>query len=145
MTFVDRIAQEWSIFRTGEISAEGIDPSAFDAVHDIPDRMSRSDMWYLEYRRSPYLQNVSDEQLKLLFHRNIAISSINLIKGDWPKLPKDRLMENMRRFTHIIEETNRRGTDLRTFSPKALTAEQRDEVYRDLPVGLIQILTEPNN
>lgn len=143
MMFVDRIVEAWSTLRTGDVSAEGVDPREFDVVHDIPDKMSRSDMWYLEYQRNPYLRDVSDEHLKLLFHRNMAISSINLVKGDWPKISQDALAENTRRFAHIIEETNRRGIDLRSFSPATLTPEQKANIYRGLPPELVTILTAP--
>ena len=143
MIFVNSIVQAWSALRTGDGTAEGSNLKEFDVMHDIPDRMSRSDMWYLEYQRNRYPKNISDERLKVLYHRNIAISSINLMKGDWPKLSQEQLMENMRRFAHIIEETNRRGIDLRTFSPKELTPEQRAEVYQGLPAKLIATLTEP--
>jgi hypothetical protein len=143
MIFVDRVVEAWFMLRTGDGSVEGTDLQGFDVMHDIPERMSRSDMWYLEYQRNPYLKDISEERLRVLFHRNIAISSINLMKGDWPKLAQERLMENMRQFTHIIEETNRRGIDLRNFSPKQLTPEQRTEVYQGLPAGLVALLTDP--
>lgn len=138
--FVDRIVSAWSSHRTGGAPFEGSLESQFEPLHDIPERMSRSDLWYLEYERSPYLKDVSDEDLKVIFARNIGISSINLVKGEWPKLPDASLRENMRRFAHIIAETNRRGIDLRGFSPAAMSPNQIEKAYKGLPPELIDIL-----
>lgn len=80
------------------------------------------------------------EQLRFLFHRTVAVNSLTFLKGEWPKPPQSEVAEGMRVFQHIIEETNRRGIDLRMFDARLLTADEKARVYVGLPMELARIL-----
>ena len=139
--FVDRIVETWSRMRTGSKPVPSEDVSHFDPIHDIPKTMSRSDSWYLEYQRRPYMSALPVERLKVLFNRCVAKISVSFVKGNWPKPPMEEAMKQGRVFAHLIEETNRRGLDLRQFGRNTLTPEQEMEVYAGLPPELVAILT----
>lgn len=139
-TVLERVAQGWSEQRTGEGIATDAKDEAFDVIDDIPQKMKRYERWILEYKRRPYMSHLSDEELKVVFNRNVAVSALVFFQGSWAKPPHDRTMANMRQFSHIIEETNRRGTDLRAFGRHLLTPEQRARVCAGLPQELINIL-----
>lgn len=142
--FVDRVVEEWSHMRTGSKSVPSEDASNFDVVDDIPKNMSRSDTWYLEYRRNPYMGKLPTERLKVLFNRCVAQNALTFMKGKWPKPAREVTEQRLRFFTHLIEETNRRGIDMRDFSRDKLNAEQRTEVYADLPSELVHLLSGRN-
>lgn len=141
MELVNRIVAAWADFRTGTPHENQDDIHNFDAIEDIPERLTRSEFWIIEYRRNPYLSALSLEKLRVHFHRILSLGNFFLIKGDWPKPPEAHMIENMRRFQHAIEETNRRGTDLGDLEFGLLTDAEREFVLRDLPSELIAIMT----
>lgn len=141
MQFVDYIVEAWSRMRTGGSVLESEDRN-FETIEDIPRSMSRPEVWQLEYRRDPYLQTLSIERLRAMFHRTIAVNSLAFLRGSWPKPPEEEIGEGMRMFTHIIEETNRRGIDLRMFDQRLLTPEEKVQVFLGLPEELVNILSK---
>jgi hypothetical protein len=140
MLFVDYIVDAWSRARTGSPVLESEDRN-FETVEDIPESMRGSEVWQLEYRRVPYLQALSVERLRAMFHRTIAVNSLSFLKGAWPKPPAPEISKGMRIFTHIIEETNRRGLDIRLLDERLLTAEEKVQVFLGLPEELVNILS----
>jgi hypothetical protein len=142
MDLVQQVAHRWSEFRTGAGPVSGR-PEQFQSVDDIPDKMKRHEAWKLAYKRNPYLRTLTDQQLKLHFHRCIALNSLGLLKGDWPKPRQDEISNGIRRFDNAISEINSRGLDMRQFNPRALTDEDRRQVYADLPEELVRLLSNP--
>jgi hypothetical protein len=138
---LDRIVDEWSQMRTGGESVSGLSPLNFEAIEDIPDEVTRSQYWILEYRRSPYLQNWPTDRLKILFNRCLALSAVAFVRGDWPKPSMDDIQHQNRIFSHVNEEANRRGIDLREFGRDRLSPEEQAEIYEGLPVELVKMLT----
>ncbi len=98
-------------------------------------------MWRLEYKRHPYMRAMSDHQLKIAFARFFGSACLTFLIGGWVKPPREHAMEQMRLFTHIIEETNERGLDLRNVGPRALSTEERAEAYQGLPDELVGLLS----
>jgi hypothetical protein len=142
MQFVNRIANEWSLMRTGSPIAFDTEDRNFAPIEDIPKSMPLHERWRLEYQRDPYLQTLAVEKLRFMFQRTIAVNSLAFFKGSWPKPPRQETTEGMRMFTHIIEETNRRGIDLRLLQFDLLTAAERTQVYIGLPGELVMILSK---
>lgn len=138
--FIDHIANAWSDMRSGTPTIEGENPQNFSAINDIPASMKRYESWILEYQRDPYLQTLPVEQLRVMFHRTVAVNSLTFLKGSWPEPPKEEVAQGLRIFQHIIEETNRRGIDLRLFSKDLLTDEDKAKVYVGLPAELVYLL-----
>jgi hypothetical protein len=141
---VDIVAGNWSEFRTGAAPVSS-HPNQFDSVEDIPDTMRRHEAWKLAYKRKPYLSVLSDEQLKRHFHRCVALNSLALLKGSWPKPNQRETSGRIRKFDDAISEINRRGLDMRRFDPRTLSREDRLKVYAGLPQELVAILSKPSS
>jgi hypothetical protein len=139
---VERVVEAWSQMRTGGTTIWSEDPTNFDLLEDIPETMSRSDGWYLEYRRNPYMRTLPVNRLRVLFNRCLAMTCLTFVKGNWPKPPHGHTEEHLRVFTHLIEESNQRGLDIREFATDKLTPAERVEVYAGLPDELVQKLNK---
>jgi hypothetical protein len=142
MDLVQRIANDWSEFRTGSAPVAG-SPEQFQSIDDIPGKMKRHEAWKLAYKRNPYLRPLPDHQLKLHFHRCVAVNSLGLLKGSWPKPTQDEITSGIRRFDDAISEINSRGLDMRQFDPRTLTDDDRRQIYADLPEELVRLLSNP--
>jgi hypothetical protein len=140
MEIIERIMQAWSEFRTGGVAATGrLDQ--FESITDIPPTMARHEAWRLAYRRNPYLRKLTKEQLKIHFHRCLGFNSLSLLSGGWDRPPQEQCMAYIRSFGDTIEEINHRGIDLREFSPRDLSPQERAHAYAGLPKELIQMLS----
>jgi len=139
---VDLVAQKWSEFRTGAAPVSGL-PDQFESVDDIPESMTRPEAWKLAYKRNPYLRTQSDQQLRLYFHRCVALNSLAFLKGNWPKPSHYETSSRLRLFDDAIQEINRRGLDMRQFNPRDLSEQDRCTIYADLPEELVQLLSDP--
>jgi hypothetical protein len=139
MPIVDLVARRWSEFRTGASPAEG-NVKGFQSVEDIPDRMARHEIWKLAYRRNPYLRTLTERQLKLHFHRCVALNSLSFLKGGWTKPSHEETAAHLRLFDDAIGEINRRGLDMRQFDREGLS--DGDQVYAGMPEELVQILLD---
>lgn len=140
--FVEVVMQRWSQYRTqGEfVAAKNL--RDFEAVEDIPRTMPRHEFWRLEYRRNPYMRGLSDEKLKVVFNRCIAQGSLAFIKGAWQPPPREHTQNQLRLMSHLMEEINHRGMDMRSFSPILLPAEDQAEIIRGLPPELAEMLSK---
>jgi hypothetical protein len=145
MQFVNRIADAWSLMRTGSPIAFESEDRNFVPVEDIPKSMPLDETWRLEYQRDPYLQMLPVEKLRAMFQRTIAVNSLAFLKGNWPKPSHQETSKGMRMFTHIIEETNRRGIDLRLLHLNLLTPAESAQVYIGLPDELVAILSKSHS
>jgi hypothetical protein len=139
--FIERIVDAWSRMRTGSSVVEAADPYGFEVIQDIPDSLRRYEAWMLEYQRNPYLSALSLERLRVSFQRAVAVNSLAFVKGSWPKPSKEKIAEGLRVFQHVVEETKRRGIDLRMLDPRLLSSKEREEVYAGLPLELARLLT----
>jgi hypothetical protein len=137
---LDKIVDSWAMHRTGTPSEFAENMKTFTSVEDVPETMSRSDAWLLEYARQPYLQYLTLAELRVEFHRVVALNSLTFISGSWPKPPRRVTEQGLRRFQHLIAETNRRGTDMREMDAKKLTADERKVVFEGLPIELVETL-----
>ncbi|MGY4428952.1 hypothetical protein ACVWWO_001429 [Bradyrhizobium sp. F1.13.1] len=137
---IEHVMQRWSEFRTGGAAATGR-PENFVSIEDVPPTMTRSEAWRLAYRRSPYLRGMTNQQLKIHYHRCVGLNSLWLVKGSWTKPPQEQGMIHMRAFGDAIEEINRRGIDLRQLAPRNLSAQERAAAYAGLPKELVDLLS----
>jgi hypothetical protein len=138
--FVNHIVDAWSVMRSGSAVAIESEDRDFVPIEDIPKSMARHEMWRLEYNRNPYLQTASLERLRTIFQRVIAVNSLTFLRGSWPKPSHQETAEGLRMFTHLIEETNRRGIDVRLLDRDLLTVAEKAEVYAGLPDELVAML-----
>jgi hypothetical protein len=139
MAVIERILQRWSEFRSGDVAVAGR-PDGFESIYDIPSRMAEHESWKLAYRRDPYLRGLTNQQLKIHYHRCVGFSAL-LMNGSWPKPSQEQHLGYIRKFGDAIEEINHRGIDLRQFAPRDLSAQERAEAYAGLPQELIDLLS----
>jgi hypothetical protein len=139
---VDRVVDAWSRLRSGSAAVESDDPYGFEVIHDIPEMARRSEAYKIEYRRRPYLSGVSFSDLKAIFHRSMAVNSLAFINGNWIKSSPKETERALRKFSHILEEINRRGIDMRTFSFDTLSPRQQQAVWQGLPAELVTKLKD---
>jgi hypothetical protein len=142
MGLVDLVSQKWSQFRTSAAPVAG-HPDQFNSVDDIPESMSRHEAWKLAYKHNPYLRTLSDQQLKLHFHRCVAVNSLSFLKGKWTKPTQNQTATGIRQFDDAISEINSRGLDMRQFNPRDLSEQERQAIYTDLPAELVRLLSTP--
>lgn len=91
------------------------DVKQFDAIEHVPDSMPRHDLWRLQYRREPYMQQLSKDALRDKFDETIFISNMSFLKGAPVKPSQDMMTANMARFTHVLLEMNERGIPVTDF------------------------------
>jgi hypothetical protein len=140
--FVKLLVDRWSNFRTGDVPVEGkFDGPQFDAVEDIPETMSRSDAWRLAYKRDPFLQRLTKQELIVYFNRCVALNSLTFIKGTWTKPSHEETARGMQRFTEVLEEINAREMDMREFSYNSLSPDDLQAVHDGLPAELVELLS----
>jgi hypothetical protein len=85
----------------------------------------RHELWRKQYTETPYLRNLTKEQL--LTHGQQIIHEIlpRLLNGTHEKPSQEKVFELVEKQTHFFEEINYRGIDLREFSPNIHEAAQK--------------------
>ncbi len=136
---IERVMQHWAEFRTGSGAVSGR-ADQFESIFDVSPRMTLNEAWKLAYQRNPYLRGLTNQQLKIHFHRCVGFSSL-LLKGNWPMPSQEQHLVYVRKFGDAIDEINHRGIDMRQFDPRSLTPQERAPAYAGLPEELIQLLS----
>ena len=87
------------------------------AKPQIGDKVSKQELWELQYNHQPYLRQLSDEQVfRFGFIAVDAMKQHFLIGGT--KLPASELESWMSKWSHFLCEARFRGLDMRQM-PKA--------------------------
>lgn len=82
--------------------------------NSIPDKLPRHETWRLSYGKNPYLRRLSESQI-IEYGRNlIAEISPYFLKNGKPST-KELKMKLLEKFTHLMEEINYRGIDMKRF------------------------------
>ncbi len=72
-------------------------------------------MWELAYRRKPYMQQFTAEQLRERFDEVICISSLAFIKHSPLKPDQTTIMRSMQSMSHVMLEMGWRGIPVTEF------------------------------
>ena len=145
MQLVDRVVRSWSLARTGteyvESDSSGL-RGGFDVIEDIPEKVSRSELWIIEYARHRHLEFISNSKLKIQFNRlNVELGRA-FIRGNWDRPHDAEIQENIRAFTHVMEEIKLRGIDVREFTWRSMSLEERSEIFRPgMPRELVEMFS----
>lgn len=110
---LDEIGRRWSRWNGARVvprDAEAV--NSFTTIDHVPDQMRRQDLWRLQYRRKPYMQPLSNEQMRDRWDECTVRSLFAFMKDSPAKPPKDAAMRNTEIFTHVLEEIGRRGIPL---------------------------------
>jgi len=82
-------------------------------INDTADRReTRSDCWRKNYRESPYLRKLSDDQVYEFGEKVIKEMLPHFLKGG-RKLPQNQVGSLIKSWTDFLEEVNFRGLDLK--------------------------------
>lgn len=79
-----------------------------------PGRMRRGDLWRKSYKRRPYLRHLSKDQFVEYGRKVLAEMDQHFMKNG-KKGTKEEIMAALERFTHLLDETDHRGIDMREF------------------------------
>lgn len=109
------IVGRWASFHDRPLIMVGDEEPAFQTIEHVPDQMSRHEMWRLQYRREPFLKQLSDDQLRNEFDEVILVTSLWGLKGSPIKLSMEDSMTAMERFTHIQIEMHERAIPMERF------------------------------
>jgi hypothetical protein len=121
---VDSIFEQWSrasgvpvLKAAGELTPDMI--AKFVSARPAPtkpSRLPRHEYWRQQYRERPYLAKLSLEQFQDLAVRTFAETARSMLKGATP-LTREESLVVWERVTHVFEEVNRRGLDMREALP----------------------------
>jgi hypothetical protein len=121
---LDSVMTSWAEWNGCPVIDTSDEPPEFEAVEVVPDRMSRSDKWRLDYRRSPHLRDLSDEQLKERFDEVIVVNLLWGTKSSPKKLDREAITDALECFTHVVEELNRRHIPMQNVQQRLAQLQQ---------------------
>lgn len=78
-----------------------------------PEMIPRSEMWKKQYTETPYLRDLSEEQLLMHGQQIWCETFPAFLKGTHEKPSQEKVFELMELQTHFTEEINHRGIDFR--------------------------------
>ncbi|OYW85131.1 MAG: hypothetical protein B7Z22_09160, partial [Hyphomonas sp. 32-62-5] len=87
----------------------------FSTIERIPERLSRQGLWELQYRRNPYMQAFTDEQVRERFDEVICVSSLSFVKSTPFKPPREAAEWAMQTMSHLMQEMARRAIPITKF------------------------------
>ena len=85
-------------------------------------KVRRDEMWRRQYRLRPYLRSLSKQELADYFGRLISALKPGFLKGGTEE-QRARMGALMEPWTHLLEEINQRGLDMREFSEVTKTSD----------------------
>lgn len=121
--FVDSLQPRWAAFnrmpffraevpsgRIGDIPIEPMKASSAES-----DTVRRQDLWRMQYTANPYLRKMSNDELLAYGGKLTCEVGKGFLVGS--SVPRDEAMAGLERWTHLLEEINFRGIDLRSMKP----------------------------
>jgi len=110
------IVGKWASFHNRPLHMVEEGDQRFQTIEHIPDQMPQHEMWRLQYRRRPYLNHLSDDELRDEFDEVILVNSLWGLKGSPIKLDMEASMVALERFTHIQIEMHERALPMERFA-----------------------------
>jgi hypothetical protein len=105
--------------RWGNIN--GCDPELFESVEDfvtidhIPESAPRQERWRTEYKREPYLKNLTKNQIRDRFDEVTLMSTFCFLKNSPIQLSQDQSQAAIRQFGDFMQEMGDRGIPISDF------------------------------
>lgn len=113
------VVRRWAVSNGGiTLEGEASDASAIrfvpikEATAAPPERLPRHEWWRRQYHARPYMRALSDDELLARGADIVHRVTPHFLNGE-PGSALDMLGELMEEFTHVIEEVNFRGLDMR--------------------------------
>jgi hypothetical protein len=134
---IDRVVDGWGRWGGRKILHRDGGYMRFDTIEDVPELAPRDERWRLNYRRNPYLSQLSDTDLRNCFDEVMVLHYLAFYQDSPAKPPREVTLQNFERSTHVSYEMNQRGipqTIFRIEAPRLASAARRmqlgDEVIR---------------
>lgn len=113
---IDRFVAGWPAWNASPLHThERL--SGFASIAHIPETMPRHEFWRLQYRRNPYMKQMSNEQIRDRFDESAVISMFAFTKSPLLLLSPDAITANTERFTHIMVELADRAMSMQQSKP----------------------------
>ena len=104
-------------------------------IEIVPDNISLSDSWKIEYRKSRSMKGCTKKRLTIEFCKCMMLGSLAGIKGAPRANDQSALMRVMKPFTEVMEELAIRGEDMKTIVP---TRSIQKKAIRELRLNIIE-------
>lgn len=124
---VQRFVDGWALWNRAPLYVSET-LSDFSVIDHVPKVASRDERWRLNYRRAPYMRDLTDEQIRDRFNECMVISMLAFLKERPVTLTTAAVVANLEKFNHIQIEVGRRGLtlpELRYVPARAVAAAQR--------------------
>lgn len=99
-----------------DLSVEEPQASDFSTIDHIPEQAPRHERWRTDYRRNPYLQLLTNDQLRDRFDEIMLVNTLSFLKDPPVVVPKEQTTVSMERFTHMMVEMANRAIPITAFA-----------------------------
>lgn len=99
-----------------DLSVEEPQASDFTTIDHIPEHAPRHERWRTDYRRNPYLQPLTNDQLRDQFDEIMLVNTLSFLKDPPVIIPKEQTTAGMERFTHMMLEMANRAIPITAFA-----------------------------
>lgn len=113
--FLDYLSSAWGDWTGNPMFKSGATINDFTTIEHVPEQMERYRMWELDYRRRPYMEHFSNEQLRDVFDEITLNVFFEYHKGAPYKPSKQTIAGCMQKMSHIRLEMGQRGISLEMF------------------------------
>lgn len=105
----------WSLWNGVPLYKADPTKEKFSTIEHVPDQMRRYEKWELDYRRNPYMNDFTDEQVRERFDELICVSSLAFIKDSPFKPDESAINWSMSSMSHMMIEMGRRAIPMTKF------------------------------
>lgn len=119
-----RLAERWGRWSGVPAFKANAKDQNFSTIEQIREKMPRHEAWGLHYRRNPYMQGFTDEQIRDRFDEVICITCLSSLKDTPLKPSRDDVEWAMKTMSHMMLEMARRAIPITRFQyePARLSA-----------------------
>lgn len=131
--------QRWASWSDAPLFQAEFGAPKFETIDHIPEKMKRYEKWELDYKRSPYMRDFTEQELRERFDEIICISTLAFIKDSPLKPSKGAIIWSMSSMSHMMLEMGWRGIPVTKFkyAPDRLAAAAR---RMDMPANVVKWL-----
>lgn len=109
------IQHRWGAWSYGKYFDAGDKPPDYATIDHIPESAPRHERWRTEYKRNPYLAELSKADLRDRFDEVTLVTSLMFLKNTPLELSQDEKTLWIRRFGDLTEEMGRQAIPITDF------------------------------
>jgi hypothetical protein len=107
--------ERWPRWNCTPVHEFGRDMPKFSSIDHIPEKMRRQEIWELQYRRNPYMNNFTKEQMRNCFDEAICIQALSTINGSPYKPDQKSVIWSLETMSHLVIEMGRKALPITEF------------------------------